>query len=173
MVTRVLPEVGMWAWPVCARAATAVIHLSGDISPPTPPTHTGQDGWLVRAPASSVYMIGSRALWWWQCDNIVGLMKIGNIVPRAGLKPSSLAFWASVLPFHHIGSLKSPLYPRMQLLASEFSADYYTLPCGIVSLLLLTISYIQAMTLHTQSRFNNHTAHKLVQDQMFKAREQT
>ena len=54
---------------------------------------------------------------------------MGNIVPRAGIKPTGLAFWASVLPIHQLGSLKSPLYPRhlsMQLVASELSADYYT-----------------------------------------------
>ena len=31
------------------------------------------------------------------------LMKMGNIVPRAGLKATSLEFWASVIPLHHIG----------------------------------------------------------------------
>ena len=35
--------------------------------------------------------------------NIVGEMNMGNIVPRVGLKPTSLAFWDSVLPHfkHH------------------------------------------------------------------------
>ena len=37
-------------------------------------------------------------------------MKIGNTVPRLGLEPTSLAFWASVLPLHHVGALMSPLY---------------------------------------------------------------
>ena len=47
--------------------------------------------------------------------------------------------------------------------ASEVSADYYTRPPGIVSLVMLTITYIQAMALHihTQGRFNNHTVHSL------------
>ena len=45
-------------------------------------------------------------------SSIVGEMKMGNIVPRAGLKHTSLTFQASVLPFHHIGSLISPLYLR-------------------------------------------------------------
>ena len=47
-------------------------------------------------------------------DNILyvmGVMKIGNIVPRAGLGPTSLAFGASVKPLHHVGSLMSPQYP--------------------------------------------------------------
>ena len=34
---------------------------------------------------------------------VVGVMKMGNIVPRAGNEPTSLAFYASVLPLHHIG----------------------------------------------------------------------
>ena len=42
---------------------------------------------------------------------VMGDMKMGNIVPRAGFKPTSLAFWATVLSLHHAGSLKSPLYP--------------------------------------------------------------
>ena len=48
---------------------------------------------------------------------------MANIVPRAGIKPTSLSFWASVL-----GSLMSALYHShlsMQLLSSEVSADYY------------------------------------------------
>ena len=49
------------------------------------------------------------------------------------------------------------------LLASEVSADYYTCTPGIVSLLLLTITYMLAMALHlhTQGRFNNHTVYSL------------
>ena len=62
-------------------------------------------------------------------SNIVGLMKMGNIVRRAGLEPTSLAFWAIVLLLHHIGSWcrhYTHTYMSMQLLASEISADYYT-----------------------------------------------
>ena len=44
--------------------------------------------------------------------NVAGGIKMGNIVPRAGLEPTSLAFWVSALPLHHIGSLTSPQYPR-------------------------------------------------------------
>ena len=33
----------------------------------------------------------------------MGVMTMGNTVPRAGLEPISLAFWASVLPLHHVG----------------------------------------------------------------------
>ena len=31
--------------------------------------------------------------------HVVGVMKMGNTVPGAGLESTSLAFWASVLPF--------------------------------------------------------------------------
>ena len=48
----------------------------------------------------------------------------------------------------------------MQLLALEVNADDYTRPPIIVSLAMLAKTYIQAMALHihTQSRFNDHTA---------------
>ena len=75
-------------------------------------------------------------------------MKVRNIVPRAGIKPASLVFWLSMLPLHHVGSLShqyTHAYLSMQLLASEVSADYYTRPPGVVSLLMLTVTYIQAM----------------------------
>ena len=52
----------------------------------------------------------------------------------------------------------------MQLLTLQISADYYIHPPGIISLLMLTITYIQATPLHvhhTQGRFNNHSAHSL------------
>ena len=44
---------------------------------------------------------------------VVGAMKMGNIVPRVGSKPTSLAFRASVLSIHHIGSLMSPIFPHL------------------------------------------------------------
>ena len=67
----------------------------------------------------------------------MSVMKIGNIVPRAGIEPAFLGFWASVLPLHHVGFLMSPLYTdshlSMQLLASEVRADccIYNLVKGI------------------------------------------
>ena len=42
---------------------------------------------------------------------VVGVMKMVNTVPRARIKHTSLAFQASVLPLHHVGSLMSPVYP--------------------------------------------------------------
>ena len=42
----------------------------------------------------------------------VGVMKMGNIVLRVGVEPTSLAFQASVLLLHHIG----PLFWRVHIL---------------------------------------------------------
>ena len=79
-----------------------------------------------------------------------------------GLEPSSLAFQASVLPLHHLDfpDVTTIAYLSIQLFASEVSADYYIRPVGIVSLVILTITYIQVMAIHIyrQHRFNNHTA---------------
>ena len=35
-------------------------------------------------------------------DIVVGVTKMGNIVPRAGIEPASRTFRASVLPLHHL-----------------------------------------------------------------------
>ena len=50
--------------------------------------------------------------------HIVNVMKMGNIVPRAGIEPIPLAFWACVLALHHIGSLVSPLYRCLPVYAA-------------------------------------------------------
>ena len=47
--------------------------------------------------------------------SVMGVMKIGNTVPRVGLKPTSLAFRSRVLPSHHIGFLMSPVYVALCL----------------------------------------------------------
>ena len=51
-------------------------------------------------------------------NSIVGVMKMGNIMPRAVIDPTSLALRASVLPLHHVGSQMSPLYPCPPLCSS-------------------------------------------------------
>ena len=43
---------------------------------------------------------------------VIGVTKMRNSVIRAGLKPTSLVFRASVLPLHQAGTLMSPLYPH-------------------------------------------------------------
>ena len=69
-------------------------------------------------------------------------MKMGNTVLRAGLEPISVAFRASVQPHRlpDVTTIRWFLYNThwsMQLLASEFSADYYTRPPEIVMQQLL------------------------------------
>ena len=44
--------------------------------------------------------------------SVMGVMKMGNIVPKAGIEPITLVLQPSVLPLHHVGSLMSPLYPH-------------------------------------------------------------
>ena len=34
--------------------------------------------------------------------SVMAVTKMGNIVPRAGFEPASLAFWTSVLPFQEL-----------------------------------------------------------------------
>ena len=51
-------------------------------------------------------------------DSVMGVMKMGNIVPRVEIKLTSLAFQASLLPLHHVGSLMLSLYPRLPVYAS-------------------------------------------------------
>ena len=58
---------------------------------------------------------------------VAGAMKIGNIVPRVGIEPISLTFWASVLLFHYIGSLMSPLYPGLPVYAAPCLRGQYRL----------------------------------------------
>ena len=95
-------------------------------------------------------------------------MKIGNIVPRAGIEPIFLAFWVNMLPFHHVGPCchhYSHSYLSMQLLVSEVRTDYYTCPPpGIVSFVMLTITYIQAVDLHIHTQVQQPCSTYLVQD---------
>ena len=67
--------------------------------------HTHTQGMLNNHTACSLYRIMVMA------TSVVGVTKMGNIVPKVGFKPTSLSFWASVLLLHHVGSLMSPLYP--------------------------------------------------------------
>ena len=83
--------------------------------------------------------------------SVVGVMKMENIVPRAGTKPTSMIFWASVLPLHQLGFPDYPhTYLSLWLFASEISADWN---CKSVN----AYNYIQAMALHihTHGRFIN------------------
>ena len=59
---------------------------------------------------------------------VTGVMKMENIVARAGIEPTSLTFRASVLPLHHVGKFPDvttmPMPTMsMQLLASEIQGQ--------------------------------------------------
>ena len=49
--------------------------------------------------------------------SVVGVMKMGNIVPRARIEPKSLAF-RDRKPHNHIGSLMLSLYPHLPVYAA-------------------------------------------------------
>ena len=92
---------------------------------------------------------------------------MGNIVPRAGREPTSLAFRASVLPSHHVGSLMSPLYLRLTVfvdlclrgqcsLLHAFPWNYKSFHADNYKHTGNGLTYI-----HLQGTFTNHTAHNL------------
>ena len=83
---------------------------------------------------------------------------MGNIVPRVGIEPISLTFQASVLPFHHVDSLMSPLYPRLPVSAAPCLRGQYRLLNSSPWNHLLMLTYIHTGNGDTQGRFNNHTA---------------
>ena len=65
-------------------------------------------------------------------------------MPRAGNEPTSLALQASVRTIS-TDRLPDVIYLSMQLLACEVNAAAdYTPPAGIVNIVILTITYIQA-----------------------------
>ena len=99
--------------------------------------HTHRQGGFNNHTMHSLYTIIIMAA------TVMGMMKMGNIAPRLGLKPTSLVFQAIVFPLHLVGSLTSPLYsclPVYLFLVSEVSTYYYTRPPGIVNVLMLIIS---------------------------------
>ena len=56
--------------------------------------------------------------------SVVSVIKMVNIVPILGIEPTFLAFRASVLPLHHLGFLKSKLYPCQRLTNLIIFATY-------------------------------------------------
>ena len=52
-------------------------------------------------------------------DNVMGVMKIGNIVHRAEIELTSLEFWVSVLPSHHVGFPDVTIIPTPSCLCSS------------------------------------------------------
>ena len=73
--------------------------------------HMHTQGRLNNHAARSLYRIMVMA------TSVVDMTKMGNMVPRAGTEPASLALQASVLQ-HHIGSLRSQLYPHLPVYAA-------------------------------------------------------
>ena len=90
----------------------------------------------------------------------VSEMKLGNIEPRAGIEPTSLALQASVLPLHQVGSLMSALYP---------CPPVYVAVCirGQGRLLHSSLWNCKSSNAYNyiytalQGRINNHTVHSL------------
>ena len=77
--------------------------------------------------------------------------KMGNSVPRAGIATTFLAFLASVLTITpprlpKVSMPTTDAYLYMEILAREISADYYTHPPGIVSLLVLMLTIMYSQT---------------------------
>ena len=88
---------------------------------------------------------------------------MGNIVPRAGPEPTSLAFRA-IAPhmLDDVTTLPTPTCLCTSLPQRSVWTNYTCLTV-IINLLMLTITYTQAMVSHkhTQGRFNEHTVHSL------------
>ena len=53
-----------------------------------------------------------------RATSVMGLMKMGNTVPRGGLECTFLVFRANALPLHQIVSLMSPLCPCLPIYAA-------------------------------------------------------
>ena len=79
-------------------------------------------------------------------------MKVGNIVPRAGMVPTSLVFQASVLLLHHVGSLIFKSYARnlpFQNPKSIWSQGFWVSYCESVPVCGLRINHVYV---HFQKR---------------------
>ena len=75
-------------------------------------THTHTQGRFNNHAVHGLYRILIMA------TDVMGVITMGNIMPRAGIEPTSLTYWASVLPLRHVGALMSPLYPRLPVYAA-------------------------------------------------------
>ena len=84
--------------------------------------------------------------------SVMGMMKMGNTVPRVGLEPTTLTSHTSVIPLHHIGSLMSPLYPHPPVSVAL---------CLRGQCRVLTTHMDIYIYMHRQDIFNNHSAHSL------------
>ena len=80
--------------------------------------------------------------------NVKGVMTIETIASRAGSEPTSLALWASVLTITPPNLHDVITLPTSTCLCVILLEKSVHLPRGIVCLLVLTIAYIEAITLH-------------------------
>ena len=77
--------------------------------------HIHTQGKFLNHTACSLYRIMVMAI------SVVGVMKIGNIMPRAGLKPTSLELRVSVLSLHQEGFPNVTAIPMPTCLQSSLS----------------------------------------------------
>ena len=78
-------------------------------------------------------------------------MKMRNIAPRVGIEPTSLALWGSV-PAITLPRLPDVTALPTDVTAGDVSAYYYTHPPRSISTVILTITYIQEVTLHMNTQ---------------------
>ena len=76
--------------------------------------HIHTEGGFNNHAVHSLYMILVMA------TSVVSVIKMGNLVPRAGLKPHFWHSGAGVLPLHYVGSLMTPLYPGIPVYAASW-----------------------------------------------------
>ena len=67
--------------------------------------------YIDRVGSTTIQRIACSGSWPRQ-TSVVSVMKMGDIVPRVGLEPTSMPFQPNLLPLHHIGFTDVPLYPR-------------------------------------------------------------
>ena len=77
-----------------------------------------------------------------------GVMKMGNILLGAEIEPTSFAVPASVLTIKPTRLPYAITLPTATSLSRASVKNYYTCPSGIMSFVMLTITYIEVMTLH-------------------------
>ena len=70
--------------------------------------------------------------------DVMGVMKMWNIVPRAGIEYTSLTFPASVLRLHHVSSIMSSLSPRL----SVYAAPCHRGQCRLLYIYIYIYVYI-------------------------------
>ena len=87
--------------------------------------------WVMHTSGLPVCVCGCQVIgyqvWVMFHVRVMGTLKMGNIVLRAGLELTWLPFWTSVVPLHHIGSMMSPRYPHSTVYAASCLRDQFRL----------------------------------------------